>query len=151
MDISRRKVLMNAFFRSQFNYCLLIWICYNRSLNHKINWLHENVVQSLIAIINLALINCLIKLNLSLFTSKISKNLVSKRTKFLTEKTLKLWMKFFVSWMRPLNNFDKDRIFISFHLYFENIRDFKTAIKRWKPTSQPYRVCKTYLYIVGFL
>ena len=25
-------------------------------------------------------------------------------------------MKFFVSWMRPLNNFDKDRIFISLHL-----------------------------------
>ena len=34
MDISRRKILMNAFFRSQFNYCPLIWMCYNRSLNH---------------------------------------------------------------------------------------------------------------------
>ena len=38
MDISRRKVLMNAFFRSQFNYCRpLIWMCYNRFLNQKIN------------------------------------------------------------------------------------------------------------------
>ena len=41
MDISRRKILMNVFFRSQFNYCPLIWMCYNRSLNHKINRLHE--------------------------------------------------------------------------------------------------------------
>ena len=41
MDISRRKILMNAFFRSQFNYCPLIWMCYNRSLNHKINRLHK--------------------------------------------------------------------------------------------------------------
>ena len=40
MDISRRKILMNAFFRSEFNYCPLIWMCYNRSLNHKINRLH---------------------------------------------------------------------------------------------------------------
>ena len=45
MDISRRKVLMKAFFRSQFNYCPLIWMCYNRSLNHKINQLHERCLR----------------------------------------------------------------------------------------------------------
>ena len=38
MDVSRRKILMNTFFRSEFNYCPLIWMCYNRSLNH--NRLH---------------------------------------------------------------------------------------------------------------
>ena len=27
MDISIRKILMNVFFRSQFNYCPLIWMC----------------------------------------------------------------------------------------------------------------------------
>ena len=41
MDISRRKILMNVLFRSQFNYCPLIWMCYNRSLNQKVNRLHE--------------------------------------------------------------------------------------------------------------
>ena len=40
-----RKILMNAFFRSQFNYCPLIWMCYNRSLNHKINPLHERCLR----------------------------------------------------------------------------------------------------------
>ena len=45
MDISRRKILMNAFFRSQFNYCPLIWMCYNRSLNYKINPLHERCLR----------------------------------------------------------------------------------------------------------
>ena len=45
MDIFRRKNLMNAFFRSQFNYCPLIWMCYNRSLNHKINQLHERCLR----------------------------------------------------------------------------------------------------------
>ena len=45
MDISRRKVLMKAFFRSQFNYCPLIWMCYNRSLNHKKNQLHERCLR----------------------------------------------------------------------------------------------------------
>ena len=32
---------MNSFFSSQFNYCCLTWVFHNRSLNHKINRLHE--------------------------------------------------------------------------------------------------------------
>ena len=30
MSISKRRTLINAFFKSQFNYCLLIWMCCNR-------------------------------------------------------------------------------------------------------------------------
>ena len=37
MGIRKRRTLMNAFFKSQFNYCPLIWMCCNRSLNNKIN------------------------------------------------------------------------------------------------------------------
>ena len=32
---------MNAFLSLQFNYCPLTWMFHNRSLNHKINRLHE--------------------------------------------------------------------------------------------------------------
>ena len=45
MDISRRKIVMNAFLRSEFNYCPLIWMCHNRSLNLKINRLHERYLR----------------------------------------------------------------------------------------------------------
>ena len=31
MGIRKRRTLMNAFFKSQFNYCPLIWLCRNRS------------------------------------------------------------------------------------------------------------------------
>ena len=41
MSIHKRRTFMNAFFKSQFNYCPLIWMCYNRSLNNKIDRLHE--------------------------------------------------------------------------------------------------------------
>ena len=27
MSLSKKRTLMNAFFNSQFNYCLLIWMC----------------------------------------------------------------------------------------------------------------------------
>ena len=33
MGLSKRKLLMNAFFTSQFSYCPLIWMCNSRSNN----------------------------------------------------------------------------------------------------------------------
>ena len=33
MGIRKRRNIMNAFFKSQFNYCPLMWMCCNRSLN----------------------------------------------------------------------------------------------------------------------
>ena len=41
IDFSKKRLLVNAFFSSQFNYCPLIWICHNRMLNNRINRLHE--------------------------------------------------------------------------------------------------------------
>ena len=37
MNLQQKKTLMNSFFISQFNYCPLIWMCHNRSLNNRIN------------------------------------------------------------------------------------------------------------------
>ena len=45
MGLSKRKLLMNAFFTSQFSYCPLIWICHNRSNNRKVNMLHERCLR----------------------------------------------------------------------------------------------------------
>ena len=40
MNFSKRNLIVNAFFSSQFNYCSLIWMCHNRTHNNKINRLH---------------------------------------------------------------------------------------------------------------
>ena len=37
------KLLMKSFITSQFNYCPLIWMFHNRTLNNKINKLHEGL------------------------------------------------------------------------------------------------------------
>ena len=39
--ICKYRTLINAFFKSQFNYCPLIWMCCNRSLNNKRDRLHQ--------------------------------------------------------------------------------------------------------------
>ena len=45
MSIEKKKILMNSFFDSQFNYCLLVWMCYSRRNNTKINNLHERCLR----------------------------------------------------------------------------------------------------------
>ena len=39
------KLVMKTFIISQFNYCSLIWIFHNRTLNTKINKLHERALR----------------------------------------------------------------------------------------------------------
>ena len=40
MNLSK-KMLMDSFFKSQFSYCPLVWMCHSRTINSKINHLHE--------------------------------------------------------------------------------------------------------------
>ena len=51
MSFNKRKLLLNAFFTSQFSYCLLIWMCHSRLNNRKINRLHERCLR-IITMIN---------------------------------------------------------------------------------------------------
>ena len=41
MSIPKRKLIMNSFFTLHFNYCPLVWMCHSRSMNSRINRLHE--------------------------------------------------------------------------------------------------------------
>ena len=41
MDPLKRRLLVNAFFTSQFNYCPLTWMFHSRKGNNKIKRLHE--------------------------------------------------------------------------------------------------------------
>ena len=39
------KILMKTFIESQFNYCPLVWMFHNRTINNKINRLHERALR----------------------------------------------------------------------------------------------------------
>ena len=41
MDLSKRRILLNAFFISQFSHCPLVWMFRSRGKNNKINQIHE--------------------------------------------------------------------------------------------------------------
>ena len=41
MELPKRPILMNSFFKVQFHYCPAIWMFHSLTLNNKINRLHE--------------------------------------------------------------------------------------------------------------
>ena len=45
MGLSKRHILMNAFLKTQFSHCPVIWMFHPRSLNNEINQLHERCLR----------------------------------------------------------------------------------------------------------
>ena len=45
LPLNKRKILMSAFFISQFSYCPLVWMFCSRGLHNKINSLHHRPLQ----------------------------------------------------------------------------------------------------------
>ena len=45
MDLNKRRSPMKAFITSQFSYCPLIWVFHSRTLNNKINRIHERALR----------------------------------------------------------------------------------------------------------
>ena len=44
MEISKGRVLVNSFIKSQFSYCPLIWMFHSRKMEHSINKIHERAL-----------------------------------------------------------------------------------------------------------
>ena len=45
LPLVRQKIIMNAFFNSQFSYCPLVWMFCSKKLNNKINKLQYRALQ----------------------------------------------------------------------------------------------------------
>ena len=43
MSLQKRHILMKSLITSQFNYCPIVWMCHSRSLNNKVNHIHERL------------------------------------------------------------------------------------------------------------
>ena len=45
MNKEKRRLILKAFIESQFGYCPLVWMFHNRTLNNRINRLHERALR----------------------------------------------------------------------------------------------------------
>ena len=46
-DLVKLKLLMDAFIKSQFNYCPLVWMFHDRTINSNVNKIRERALQIL--------------------------------------------------------------------------------------------------------
>jgi len=171
----KKQRLMNAFFRSQFNYCSLVWMFHVRRLDQKINHLHERCLRIVYSDHTSTFEQLLEKdgaikfhhKNLQLLAIELfkCKNNISDLTKeiFKHDENIKVNRKTPYFRSREINSVFHGSESLSFlgpkvwELIPDEYRDivdlsiFKEKIKQWRPTSCPCRNCRTYIEGVGFL
>ena len=176
MNKHKLRILTKAFIESQFGYCPLIWMFHNRTLNNKINKLHERALRlvyndhnsSFNELLNmdnsftihernlqkLATEMFKVKNNLSptfmktIFT--LSKNPYNLRTKQIyTSENIRT-----VSYGSETISHRGPKTWTLIPEEIKNsinLEEFKTKIKRWKPQGCSCRLCKVYIFNLGFL
>ena len=176
MDLIKRRNLMKAFITSQFSYCPLKWMFHSRSLNNKINRIHERALRlvyqnnlnfsELLDLDNSVTVH---QNNFQVLVTEIYKvkngiapdimndifelqnpsyNLRSSCNQFRREniKTVHYGIQS-VRYLGP-----KIWQLVPNDIKYSNsLSKFKKLIKSWKPEACPCRLCNTYVAQVGFI
>ena len=171
----KRKLLMNAFFKWQFSYYPLSWMFHSRTLNNKINRLHERCLCIIDNYDTSSFTDLLENDNLVSVHHRNIQVLATELYKFVNGPTL-VTDRFKLNKMTAYNTRNRSTFYarpvctvlhgIESLSYLEpDIRElvpsdmknlstftaFKKAIKQWKPHAYPCRLCRTYIYQVGFV
>ena len=176
MDKEKLRVLMKAFILSQFEYCPLIWMFHSRSLNNKINRLHERALRLVYKDNNLSFSE-LLEMDNSFTIHHINLQKLATEMYKIKNNISPCFMKsiFPLSYniydLRHNSDFKRENIrtvtygseTISYRgpeiweLVPNDIKQslsldlFKKQIKQWKPIGCQCRICKIYIANVGFI
>ena len=177
MGTTKKRIIMNTFFKSQFNYCPLVWMCCNRSLNTKINRLHERCLRIVYndkkSNFNELLVKDgsvsihhqnLQKLAVEMFkvSRGLSPEIVNELFQFREQIPYELRQRsqFQIPWVHSVFSGTESLKFLGPKVWalvpdemkqLEILGKFRNAIKQWKTTSCPCRLCKRYIHRIGFL
>ena len=177
MELPKRRILMNAFFKAQFNYCPIIWMFHSRCLNNKINRLHERYLRM---IYNDKISNFEELLNKDNSVSIHHTNihaLAIELYKVANDMSPEIMNEVFKLRNTPHYNLRHTSLFSTepIHSTFtrsesasylgpkiweqipaeiknkDSLDGFKNKIKKWKPSECPCRICKTFVPTLGFV
>ena len=177
LPFQKRHIIMKTFIESQFSYCPLVWMFCSRSMNNKINHIHERALRLVYqdystTFEGLLKKDCSLSFhhrnihNVAIEMFKVKHDLSPPFMKDLF--TLKVNQKGTRSgdtFERP--NIDTvkkgDRSLRSFGpivwntmlpdqlKHCESLSEFKASIKSWKPDNCPCELCKTYIQGLGYV
>ena len=177
LDLYKRKLLMNSFFNAQFGYCPLVWMFCSRSINNKINSLHERCLR-LIYNDKSSSFDELLKFDKSVTIHQRNlQKLALEMFKVLNSSSPEIMKEVFP--LNTCNNYDlrHTRQFLARpvkSVYYgtesisflapkiweivpedikasETVAEFKTKIKIWIPDNCPCRLCRTFVPKLGFI
>ena len=170
------KILMKSFVTSQFNYCPLTWMFHNRTLNNKINKLHERALRVVYKDINLSfqdlpdLDNSMTihhrniqKLAIEMYKIKNKLSPIPMMDIFRNHvNTYDLWNKgcrktgkvrtVAYGTETIMSRGPKSWDMVPHHIkYSKTLAEFKSKIRTWKPIECTCRLCKTFIPELGFI
>ena len=175
LNEDKLKLIMKTFIESQFNYCPLIWMCHSRTLNNKINKLHERALRVVYDDDDLTFEQLLEKDNsytihernlqkLAVEMYKVKHNLSPVPVQEIFTQGNVENLRHGTDWeipkARTVNNgietiryrgpktWDLVPIDIK---KSKSLSEFKIKIKNWKPQGCTCRLCKIYISNLGFL
>ena len=177
MELKKRRILMNAFFHSQFNYCSLIWMFDSRNLSNKINRLHERCLRVIYTDKTSSFEQLLendnsvsihhrniqtLATEMYKVTNGFSPEIMNEIFQIREESryNLRYTSQFTIP---PIHSVYNGRESVSYmgpkiwelippaFKQINSLSGFKKAIKEWKPSNCPSRLCKSYISQVGFL
>ena len=167
MSIEKRKVVMNAFFTTQFSYCPLVWMCHSRTNNSKINMLHERCLRIMYSDKQSSFTELLNKdSSVSIHIKNIRKHAIEMFKSYkglsplIMDNVFKLTTENPYS-LRQVSEFSRPIVsYLGPKIWdilpeklrnMDNLGSFKKEIKTWRPYNCPCRLCKMYIEGVGFL
>ena len=177
MSIIKRKKTVNAFFKSQFNYCPLVWMCHNRSYNNRINRLHERCLRMVYndkqssfeellerdGSVSIHIKNVqLLMIEMYKVKNNLAPILMCEVFKVKTESNYNLRTKqeFEIPKVRTTNFGTESLRYLGPKLWetvpssireLESLESFKRHIKQWTPEHCPCRLCRNYVQHIGYL
>ena len=177
MDFAKRRLLVNSFLYSQFNYCQLVWMCHNRTNNNKVNRLHERCLRLIYNDKKSSFKDLLEKdgfvsihhrnlRTLAVEMFKVFKGLspVIFAETFPVRQQSQYNMRNYSYFVMPrakrVNHGLKSLSYLGSKLWdsipshmkkIDSINEFKHVIKTWKPDLCSCRLCKVYLHNNGYL
>ena len=177
MNISKRRILMNAFFKSQFSYCPLVWTCHSRANNSKINMLHEHWFRiiysdkksSFEALLEKDGSVSIHNRNIQILATEMFKIKNDLSPEIMTELfeqrnehhyNLRNNVHFITPQIRTVYHGSESISFLGPKIWnilpdrlknATSLEVFKIKIKKWKPQNCPCRLCRAYVQNVGFV
>ena len=175
MTVSQRKTIMHSFISSHFGYCTLVWMFHSKTLNNKINKIHERALrivykndassfEELLAIDNSFTIHERNIQTLAIEIYKVINHLspkimelifpLKKEIRYPRENIFQATNPKTVSWGTNSLSYLGPKVW---SIVPENIKNLKKLplfiknIRTWKPSNCPCRICKPYIAGVGFI